>query len=119
MTLTNEQIKTLHKAIDLAVLPGGCQYVTNDAPSCVIAQLATLEGAPLEILKMWNVSARGGDSKKIGSLINDGDPTARRLGNKYGDQLLIDLQEIWDSFDDKVILRERMRQKVAANSLSN
>ncbi len=52
--LTQDQAEKLRKAISQAQKFGGCKYVSEDKPCCVIAQLATLEGVPLEKLREWD-----------------------------------------------------------------
>lgn len=114
--LTKDQIKKLYAAINSAREPGGCKYVSDGVPCCVIAQLATLEGVPLETLERWNSTEDildGQDS--ITELYAKQQPATGMLNEKYGIVFLRDLQDIWDNVASTVRGgRAAMRKRVQA-----
>lgn len=82
--------ENLYKAIELAQGVGKCEYVVNDKPCCVIAQLITLEGGNVRNIPVED------NGCGIFSLIEKNRYIAELLV-KYPKNLLIELQEIWDS----------------------
>ena len=101
----------LLKAIEAAVNPGGCVYMDDGEPCCVIAQLAYMEGVPKSNLSNWD-AAPGLAGSDIGSLLNASRvsyPKAHALADKYGADRLIHLQGMWDMSEDpatKIRMRE-------------
>jgi hypothetical protein len=87
--LTVKQRQNLNLAIRKACGPGACVYINGkDKPSCVIGQLAVLEGYSVETIKSWM------DRGLWGMRAYDQMP---KKFNKYDSQLLIALQDEWDS----------------------
>lgn len=83
--ISNNQYNKLREAISLAKTPGGCHYVINGKPACVIAQLFTLEGVTVEQL-----------SQLEGMPIADMSDHDMGPLKSYPRKLLADLQEVWD-----------------------
>lgn len=98
--MKQKEINNLRKAIDLAEKPGGCKYVRNGKPCCVIAQLAVLEGIPVEQISKWDVSKFPGiGSLLLEPLVNG----ASAITSKYPIILLNNLQGVWDTALDTAL----------------
>jgi hypothetical protein len=92
------------KAIQLAKKPGKCQYIDNDKPCCVVAQLASLEGYSVSHLKTWDYPVKvgeGANSSSIHAVFSDG--KGKTLRKKYDSKLLQELQRLWDGGEHKDI----------------
>jgi len=92
--MKQKEVNNLRKAIDLAEKPSGCKYVVDGKPCCVIAQLAVLEGIPVEDISKWDRQ----NSCGIGvlPLTNGVDVLVR----KYPREVLVNMQGAWDrAFD--------------------
>lgn len=87
MALTKIQVKRLNAAIDAAVGPAGCVYIQDNAPYCVIGQLAVIDGISLKTLRRWG-------ENKITAVSGS---AARKLCTSYGAHLLSQLQSLWDT----------------------
>lgn len=91
--LTGDQIRKLHKAIDLAEQSLGCQYISHTGnlladgdpdykPCCVIGQYAYLSGVSFQQMHMWGTQQ-----------IDDRDITEDLGVDK---RLLREIQKVWD-----------------------
>lgn len=80
-------MSNLLKAIELAQGKGGCVYVKDGKPCCVIAQLHVLEGGSLSEMEEWS-------DETVANVITTFKP---RTLTKYPTGLLRGLQSIWDS----------------------
>lgn len=80
-------MSNLLKAIELAQGKGGCVYVKDGKPCCVIAQLHILEGGSLSEMEEW-------DNLTVTEVMRDCQPDTL---TKYSVSLLSGLQTIWDN----------------------
>ena len=84
--------ENVRKACELAKLPGGCTYVADGKPACVIGQLAVLEGCTVEQLSDFEQ-----DNLNVAVLfLLDEEPFKTKLA-KYNSSFLDMLQMEWDS----------------------
>lgn len=98
--LPQDQKQKLHAAIDLAQGSGGCRYTMDGRPFCVIAQLAALEGVPVEQLQVWDcqereVGSSATSSASVYEVLESNLPGSEVL-KTYPPDLLASLQETWD-----------------------
>lgn len=90
------------EAIEKAEGLGSCDYVGIERPSCVIAQLYTLEGGSLAELECW-------EGHMVSAVIDQFKP---ELLLAYNRDLLEDLQYLWDcpdSNETKDAVKHRMK----------
>lgn len=107
MSLTPEQRRKLHLAIDRAQGPGECSY----AKGCVIAQLLLLEGATQEDLYDLDREWFG---KSVQQLYERDIPQVCRLVDSgYSVAALQEIQKHWDRQEDEAsACRTRMHALV-------
>lgn len=94
--------ENLYKAIELAQGQGVCRYVDDAKPCCVIAQLIHLEKGDISLINKEH------NDISISHLMRKNDHVRQTLSG-YPLDLLIDLQDIWDSVtvnDPKLAMRE-------------
>lgn len=96
--LTEDQKKKLEAAIDAAQGAGGCKYVKNGEPCCVIAQLGHREGVPKAEMTRWDRRLSTGLGAGISAVLAGFTTEEFSPGAllNYPPELLIDLQSIWD-----------------------
>jgi hypothetical protein len=108
-TLTKQQRDNLLLAIDRAEGFGACTYVKDGKPLCVIAQLAAIEGVPVELMCMW------GNQSVYGIAL----PPALQAYDGFGfgaASFLRKVQRCWDLLpalnDPDFDIAERRKQKM-------
>jgi hypothetical protein len=103
--ITDIQKIKLITAIDKAEGHGSLAYTVEGRPACVIAQLALLEGASVNLIKKWDDSV---------FVILGKSSTPKGL-KEYPSKLLQYLQFLWDDRTiNHTVARERMRELVYA-----
>ena len=101
--MSDERKANLRRAIRNARGPAQCMYVFNGKPWCVIGQLASLEGVTVESLSEW-----------VGFIELIDDSAAKSLLDRYGTDLLSNLQGIWDD-DDETAATKRFEMRELVN----
>jgi hypothetical protein len=118
----------LYEAINAARNYGGCTYVDEHGPVCVVAQFLFLRGITLEEMNTWGskscnvpLERRDNYDKKVSPMVYEGQnivfiaPDDPRLEG-VDRRLLRRLQEVWDSsVGDPETARDTMRNIVDAN----
>jgi hypothetical protein len=106
-----EKIQLIRDSIKASKGPGKCRYVIGNKPGCIIGQIASRCGVPIETLKQWDESdlprVEGvysanpigpNPSTALSSLLHFNDPKALKLISLFkGVCDLSYLQNKWDN----------------------
>lgn len=95
-----EEAKKLHDAVDKALGPKQCKYVTPEGtPGCVAAQYATMCDVTIDEMRSW-ASAGTGQNLIISSVIDLKSEGAHKIPHHVNNsQILSEIQYIWDTHE--------------------